>query len=241
MNRIDYIGKCLLISGKERLLIVGDLHLGYEETLNQSGIFVSREMYKEMISEFERIFEKAGKVDKIVLLGDVKHHFAGILKQEWQDILKLLDYFTEKLEKNGKIIITRGNHDNILEPIVKRRENVELVDYYINEKTGFIHGNKDFPEIWGKDIKRIVLGHVHPAIKLKEENKVEKYKCFLVGEVKEKEIIIVPSFIDASEGSDPREEKIDLPFRMDLDKFEAKIIDRESLEVLDFGKLTNIK
>src|SRR3989338_7971849 len=56
---IKYIGKCLLITEKgEKILIIGDLHLGYEEALNKSGVYVTREMYKEMMGEMDEIFQK---------------------------------------------------------------------------------------------------------------------------------------------------------------------------------------
>ena len=48
--------------------------------------------------------------------------------QEWGDVLKFFDYL---LEKCDKIIITKGNHDNILEPLVRKREKVELTDFYV--------------------------------------------------------------------------------------------------------------
>src|SRR3989338_5426397 len=168
MTKIEYIGKTLLIeiNGK-KILVVGDLHLGYEEALNRVGVFVSRKLFDEVIEDFERIFgrikeiakkenkladktkrltvnnggenkvksdelsgDNDGVVDEIVLLGDVKHVFGSVLNQEWGDVLRLIDYFNGKMKKRGKIIITRGNHDAILEPIAKKRENVQLVDYY---------------------------------------------------------------------------------------------------------------
>src|SRR3989304_10357239 len=114
MSKIEYTGKCLLItSGKTKTLVVGDLHLGYEESLNRSGVFVSRQMFEEMISDFDSVFEKVGKVDKIVLLGDIKHEFGGISRQEGGDVLKIIEYFRSKSEE---IIIIKGNHDAIVKP-----------------------------------------------------------------------------------------------------------------------------
>ena len=39
MSKIEYVGKCLLVTimGK-RILVVGDLHLGYEEALQRAGV-----------------------------------------------------------------------------------------------------------------------------------------------------------------------------------------------------------
>ncbi len=242
MNKIEYIGKCfwLNVEGK-KLLVVGDLHLGYEEVLNQSGVFVTREMFKEMISYFDRVFDKVGEVDYVVLLGDVKHDFGRILRQEWNDVLGLLDYLEGKIGKKGEIVIVKGNHDSILELIVRERERVKMVDYFRIGECCFAHGNRDFKEMMNKKIKYWILGHGHPAIKLSDGVKVEKYKCFLVGKFKGKGVVIVPSFFDYSEGSDPRENDLGMAWNFDYDKFEVKIVDALDLKVLDFGRLDKLK
>ena len=86
------MGKCLLIENKhngksKKIVVVGDLHLGFEEALNRTGVFVSREMFNDIIKYLDGIFEVMGRVDEIVLLGDVKHVFGQVLKQEWNDVL----------------------------------------------------------------------------------------------------------------------------------------------------------
>ena len=55
---IKYVGKTLLIEKKgERVLVVGDLHLGYEEALERSGIAIGKKMFDEMIGYFDRVFK----------------------------------------------------------------------------------------------------------------------------------------------------------------------------------------
>ena len=278
MTKIEYIGKTLLIeiNGK-KILVVGDLHLGYEEALNRVGVFVSRKLFDEVIEDFERIFgrikeiakkenkladktkrltvnnggenkvksdelsgDNDGVVDEIVLLGDVKHVFGSVLNQEWGDVLRLIDYFNGKMKKRGKIIITRGNHDAILEPIAKKRENVQLVDYYVVNNIIFLHGDKDYEEIWTDKIKLIIIGHVHPTVRIRDRDgiKEEKYKCFLSGKYKERNWIIVPSFAEYSEGMDVRDvDGIEILRKIDLLKFNVKVVDPDGLNVKDFGKL----
>ena len=231
---MKFVGKCLLIeiSGK-KILAVGDLHLGYEEALNRGGVFVSRKMYEEMIEEFDEVFERVGEVDEIVLLGDVKHVFGKILRQEWDDVLNLFDYF---LKRSAKIVVVKGNHDKIIGPIVSKRERVEVKDFYIVKEFCFLHGDRDFEESCGKAIRCWIAGHGHPAVKLKEGLKVEKYKCFLVGRYCGREVVLMPSFFAYSEGSDPRENNLRYPWKFSLGKFDVKIVS-EGLKVLDFGKL----
>ena len=233
---IKYIGKCLLVEeNKKRILVIGDLHLGYEEALNTSGVFVGRKMFGEMIEDLEEIFGVVGKVDKIVLLGDVKHDFGSILKQEWSDVLKLFDF----LAKWGdEIIVIKGNHDNYIKNITGKR-NVEVYDYYIFEKYCFAHGDKDFEILRDKKIEYWIVGHAHPAIKLSDGVKIEKYKCFLSGKYKGKKIIIIPSFFEYSAGSDVRESDLNLAWNFNINKFELGVVG-EDLKVLDFGLLKDL-
>mgnify|MGYP001575723516 CR=1 FL=1 len=245
-ENIQFVGKCLYIEEhKQKILVIGDLHLGYEEVLNRGGVFISRAMFKEMIAYFERVFERVGKVNKIVLLGDVKHAFGNIMEQEWDDVLRLFDYLKKKLLENGKIIIVKGNHDRILEPIAKLRNMVELKPYFIFHEFFFMHGDKDFFENYEKKIKYWIIGHGHPAITIRDPEgiKAEKYKCFLTGHYKKKRIIeaiLVPSFFAYTEGSDPRENDLGFPWKFDFERFFVHVVG-DSLDVLDFGRLGKLK
>jgi len=235
--KIKYVGKCLLLEEEgEGVLVVGDLHLGYEESLNVSGVSFSEKMFNEMIVYFDSVFEKIGKVDKIVLLGDVKHDFSGNTKQEWNSVLKLFDYL---LLHCKKIIVTKGNHDNYLKAIAGKRS-IEVLDCYIWQNVAFVHGNKEYSEMTDKNVEYWVIGHGHPAIKIRDEVKVEKYKCFLEGKFGGRKIIILPSFVEFNEGSDVREYDLGLAWKFDLKKFSVLVV-REDLNVLNFGKLKNIR
>ena len=218
-----------------KVLVVGDLHLGYEESMNRSGVFVTREMYNEMIREFDEIFLKVGKVDKVILLGDVKHAFSGNLKQEWNDVLRLIKYLKEKCDE---LIILKGNHDNYLVNIARKGE-IEVVKEYFWNDIMFIHGDVDNIELYDKKVKYWVMGHVHPAIIISDGSKMEKYKCFIIGKYKNKSVIVVPSFFSLVVGSDVRE-GLNVPWEFNVNNFDVKIVG-ENLEVLDFGKVEKIK
>ena len=104
----------------------------------------------------------------------------------------------------------------------------------------FLHGDRDFKEVYDKKIKYWVVGHGHPAVRLSDGMKVEKYKCFLVGCFRKKKVIIVPSFFVGNEGSDPRENDLGLAWNFDLKSFNVVVVG-ENLEVFDFGKLRRLK
>ena len=180
---------------QQKILVVSDFHIGFEESLNKQGILVPRFQLKDIISRLEKIFEKT-KPKIAVINGDLKHEFGRISSQEWTDTLKLIDFIAQNCEQ---IILIKGNHDNILLPIAQKR-NVKIDKQFIIEDTLILHGDKieDIP----KEIKTIIIGHEHPAISLREQGRAEKYKCFLVGNYKRKKLIVLPSFNLLVDGTD---------------------------------------
>ena len=178
--KFEFLNKCLLIENKEKILVLGDLHLGYEESLNEQGIFIPRQQFEIILNELGKIFARTGKLEEIVILGDLKHEFGSISEQEWNETLEILD-FLKRHSKN--VILIKGNHDTILGPIAKRKD-IALKDFYKTNGICFLHGDKLFPECLNKDVKMLIMGHRHPAVFLQDKYKKEKYKCFLQGKWK---------------------------------------------------------
>lgn len=300
MKNYKFIDKSVYLE-KEKILVIADLHLGYEQGLQEQGVFLPNTQYKSVIEELDKIFEEIKelnkktigndggviskgniinkqekthnkgvrslvfnnnkeKVKEIIILGDLKHEFSQASSQEWREVLNLLEYLKNKAEK---ITIIKGNHDNYLINVMKNKENVKLVDYYIKnvgkEKICFLHGHKLFSECLDRGVKLIIMGHMHPAISIRKHAKEEKYKCFLVGkykdtencefsvsqtskqnkqEVCDKEIIILPSFFPLVEGADVNIEDTNLAIRLNLSGFEVYI--PAGNKVLKFGKVKDV-
>ncbi len=240
--KIKFLNKAILIKiGKKRIFVLGDLHIGYEESLNKKGVLVPRQQFKQMATELKNIFLEIGKVDEIVILGDLKHEFGEISQQEWHETLAILDSFEKNLGKNGKIVLVKGNHDTVLEPIAKRKK-IEIKEFYVLDGICFLHGSRIFPEALDKKIKMLVLGHRHPAVTLSNKYKKEKYKCFLIGKWKRKRIIILPSFLPLIMGSDVINTGGNRMFisERDLKKFFEVQVVNENGEIYDFGKLKKL-
>lgn len=234
---LKYIGKSLLIEGgNERVLVIGDVHIGYGNRGEAMDIFVNSGLFDALIKDFEEISNAVGKIDKIILLGDLKHSLSAIADEEKYGLINLLDYLEKKTKE---IVIIKGNHDNYLLNLTSRRK-IKVLDYYIWKGYCFLHGDKDFLEIYDKKIKYWVMGHIHPAIKLYEGSKVEKYKCFLSGKFRGKKIIILPSFLEVGDGIDVRELDREMPWNFKLEDFDVFVVGSE-LEVLKFGKLKKIQ
>ena len=125
---VRYLKNALLIN--KEILVIGDLHLGYEDKIVSAAILPNVQL-REMFSEFDEIFKRLNRekveVKEIVLLGDLKHDFASISDSEWRDVTRLIDYLVKRCEK---LVVIKGNHDMKLNPIL-RKKGIEMKDYYM--------------------------------------------------------------------------------------------------------------
>ncbi|MBW2991317.1 metallophosphoesterase [Candidatus Woesearchaeota archaeon] len=232
LPNIKIIGLTLYLV-KQRILVLADSHIGYEEALNKQGILIPRLQFKEIMSNLEQVFKQV-KPKLIIMLGDIKHEFGTISKQEWRDTLNLLDYLLEK----AKVVLIKGNHDNILGPLAKKK-NLEIKDYFAVDNVFLCHGHKlmdDNSEL--KKAETIIIGHEHPAITIRDDVRVEKYKCYLLGKYKKKNLIVMPSFNFVTEGTDVLQEKLLSPFLTNIDDFKAYILGDK---IYDFGRVSKLK
>lgn len=223
------------------ILAIGDLHLGYEPMLRQQGVvfpFNQLEKSKKDVQNTIKTIEKnKNKVKKIVLLGDIKHQFSFEIGEKFE-VRSFLNFLGRYVDEKS-IILLKGNHEKFA--LDKRKYR----NYYIQKETVFIHGDKSFLRILNKKIKTIVMGHLHPAVFLRDKKgiKKEKFKCFLIGKWKRKNIIILPSFFPLVEGMDLNEgfqnkDKFSIIPKSSLQKFNAHIIGKD--KIYNFGKLKDL-
>lgn len=221
----------------DKTLIIADVHMGFEEALNKQGYLVPVSQYKITIERLEKIFKKLKEekleVEKVIINGDLKHEFGKISETEWRNTLNLLDFLSEKC---SKITLLKGNHDKVLGPIAEKR-NIEIKDSEILSNIFICHGDV-IPKEINKEI--IIIGHEHPAIGLREDARIETFKCFLKGKWKNKELIVMPSFNLVREGSDMLREETLSPFLNNLEDFEVYVIN-EKKRPLYFGKISDLR
>ncbi len=221
---------------KEQILVISDLHLGYEEYLQQKGILLPKLQINQIIAKLKKFFKQVNP-KKIIINGDLKHEFGRVLRQEWKDILHLINFLLENCQE---LILIKGNHDLILGPIAEKK-NVKVVKDYLIKDILIIHGDQlvetETPET--TKTKMIIIGHEHPAVSLKEKSKVEKFKCFLKGRWKGQELIVLPSFNPLLEGTDIIKEKLLSPFLTDIADFKVYVVGKE--EVFKFGQVKELQ
>ena len=237
----EFISKSVFFP-EQGILAIGDLHVGYEESLIQSGILLPEQQVGEIIKDLQNIINEIKKrnykLKKIIFLGDIKHYF----NYEWKEKFnfdKILDFLRNHI-KDSDIVLIKGNHDKF------DFSGKEMKNYYFNSGIMFFHGHLGFPQILEERVETWVFGHLHPSVALSDKSniKYEKYKCFLTGEFQKKEVIVVPSFFGIIEGTPVNEEGYEregfsvIP-NSELRNFEVHAINDDG-EIFDFGKVRKL-
>jgi len=200
-------------------LVIADLHIGYESSLGQKGVFLPQNSYTAMRNRIEELLRATG-AKKLAILGDLKHEFGKPSPQEWVEVKDLL----ETLGAMGvETHVVRGNHDNYVIAILSRygvhlHEHFLMMDHIV-----LTHGHleMDLPE----NAKVILIGHEHPAVSSLDSSGARyKFKCFLVGKYRGKRLVVLPAFSPLSAGSGINEiDREDLlsPYlrKSDIDEF----------------------
>jgi putative SbcD/Mre11-related phosphoesterase len=188
----DIIG-CGLLIKKTKTLILSDIHLGLEDATIDRGILLPKSFFSLLEEELTLILKKA-KADEIILNGDIQHSFGKVHEREL--FPRLLVFFKKHDVTN--IAITKGNHDTLL---VTHTKNIPIQDYYKRDVCFICHGDKLIKNKAYTAAKTIIIGHIHPAIKISDGVRQEKYKCYQIGHYERKELIIMPSCNPLIEGS----------------------------------------
>jgi uncharacterized protein len=214
----------------QNAIAFSDVHLGFEGALNRDGVLVPGFQYAEIVRLVREALKEA-KPEKVIIDGDLKHEFGGVSGREWAEVLGFLDVLS-----GYEVTLVRGNHDRVMGP-VNARGGVKLADELRLGTTLFVHGDRLPRRLGG--FKTVVIGHEHPCVGLREGQRVEKVKCFLVGEWEGRDLIVLPSMNLVTEGTDLLEEPPLSPLLGgDIGRFKAYGV--EEGRILYFGRLRDI-
>lgn len=152
----------LLRRQTERILIIADLHIGWEVALAQEGIHVPSQTPK-MLNKLLQLIDQC-KPSNLLFLGDVKHTIAKVELEEWRDIP---DFFETLTKKVNDVQVILGNHDGNLEPLLPEKVKILPSTGLAIGDLGFFHGNAwPAPELLA--CRSLVMGHVHPTVAFRD-------------------------------------------------------------------------
>jgi len=203
--------------------IIADLHLGFENVMQNKGVAIPRMQVREIVRNVKKIIKRYD-INKLIVAGDLKHEFSKNLPYEWEDVREFVESLDVELE------VVRGNHDNFLASILAEY-GIELKEYVKVGKYYVIHGHKDL------GFERVIIGHEHPAIKVRVRGGLYSYPCYLVADdVK----IVLPAFSPLMSGSDILQNSFLSPVLNKAKRIEIYAVEDEVLYLGSLSDLRNI-
>ena len=211
--------KALLLG---RNLIISDLHLGYEIAMAREGFYLPR-VFHEVVGDLKGLIKRE-RPKRLIINGDLKHSFIP----EWRERAELKAFFEEIGPLVEEIVLVRGNHD--VGTLWLRELGVEVVDELELGKWKLVHGHRVV------EGERFIIGHEHPAIRLRDEvGAIVKVPTFLLGE----KLIVLPAFSPWAYGNDVLREIVSPFLRFYPEDFRVLVpLDNE---LLDFGRLSQLR
>jgi hypothetical protein len=152
----------ILWSNGPSSLVIADLHLGFEnELLHRKGVAFSAQ-HPIILKRIETLVEKHD-VEKLYIIGDVKHTLGADCQYNWEFIPE----FLSALQNLVELYVIPGNHDGDLEALMPRSTKLEDVrGVIIKEPTtsvSLFHGHA-WPSSEVLSAKILIIGHNHPTI-----------------------------------------------------------------------------
>ena len=156
----------LIEDDSERILVVGDLHIGWEISLTDKGIHIPSQVSR-IQTKLLKVIDEC-KPTQIIFLGDVKHLIPKISLEEWRAVP---EFFETILKFVNKVSVTTGNHDGDLEPLTPSTVKILPSSGIIignKKRIGLFHGHAWFsPEILSSEL--LIMSHIHPGLWLRDK------------------------------------------------------------------------
>lgn len=180
--------RCLMLD-EGRVMVIGDLHLGYERALEEEGLYLPRINTGTIRNALNKAICRH-EPSTIVLLGDIKHDFRRTRYEAKEEILSLIGM----LRAAADVAVVKGNHDNFLQNVLSEA-GILAVDRVDVGGFRLEHGHVDSGH------RPVIIGHEHPSVRIPGSvGGGMKMACFL--HLEEEGIIVLPPFSLLSSGTD---------------------------------------
>ncbi len=175
---------------RSRTVVVADLHLGCEATLEREGLSLPRVQAKKIEAYLISVIEAVGP-DRLVVAGDLKHDFSRNLTQEWNEVTCFVRAVADLVD----LVVVRGNHDNFLSVILSELDIPFRRDCRVGDHT-VLHGHTETTAEGP-----LIIGHIHPSILLRDNVGARvKSPCYLYDHMRG--ILVLPALSIVSPGMD---------------------------------------
>ena len=220
MKPVPLPGKALRLG---RNLIIADLHLGYEASMAREGAYLPSTL-RSTVASLKRLIERE-KPKRLIIDGDLKHSFVPFRREKAE--LEL--FLSEVSPLVDEVVLVRGNHDVGILWI--REEGVEIAHELEAGGWKIVHGHRL------AEGDRFIIGHEHPAVRLRDEvGAVVKVPVFLMSE----KLVVLPAFSPWAYGNDVLREIVS-PFLRYYDISNSRVLVSVEDELLDFSMLGKLK
>ncbi|MFH0816174.1 MAG: metallophosphoesterase [Methanobacteriota archaeon] len=215
---------------RERAFAVADLHLGYEAEARAEGASVPSTQYKVIEKRIEAIIKRY-EPSRLVIAGDLKHSLGRNRRQEWDEVNGLLDLLNGRCEP----VILKGNHDNFLGTILRRRK-LDMRDSLRIGQFAIAHGHlkaRRPAKGW------LAIGHEHPSLRVRDELGARAgAPCFLWSSAER--VVVLPAFSPISFGRSVTGRDVEplSPMLGSFDDYSAAAV--SDGELLMFGKVAGL-
>ncbi|MFQ5969252.1 MAG: metallophosphoesterase [Nitrososphaerales archaeon] len=164
----------LLKTRREKILVIPDLHLGFEKELAERGIAFPSQTAK-IFARLQRLL-KEQRPESLIFLGDIKHGTSIILPYEGTEIPR---FFERLLKLVDRICVIPGNHDGGLDKLLPEEvklasvRGLTIVDG--RKKISLIHGHAwPQPESFACD--ELIMAHHHFTIMLRDSSGLKSFE-----------------------------------------------------------------
>ncbi|HUI86153.1 MAG TPA: metallophosphoesterase [Nitrososphaerales archaeon] len=156
----------ILSTSGSNTLLISDLHLGLEKEMARKGFRIPSYSVK-MVDRIKKIAEERG-VDRIVILGDVKHSVGKVEDIDWG----ILPWFFETmLDLFPAVEVVPGNHDGSIKTFIPQRVRLHPSDGAVlgegRGRVGVAHGHA-WPSEAAIGTGRLVIGHSHFTYEMRD-------------------------------------------------------------------------
>jgi len=228
IKRLDKI--FLKVKKVDKIIVNGDLKHEFGK--------ISEQEWRHTLKLLDYFSKYCNEV--ILIKGNHDKHISPI---ENKRKVKIVDYcIIEPIKKeNANKKVSNKEKAIKKETIIKKTLKIDKKIISKNIKKSNIlvmHGDKLPKKELLRGISTIIIGHEHPAVSIREGNRAENFKSYLIGKWKRKNLIAQPSFNLVTKGTDILKEKLLSPFlKRNLKDFEAVVVGDK---LYNFGKIKEL-